>query len=99
MRHVEKYRTNRTGWLRAAVSGENDGIVSAASLVLGVAATGAALPLLIVVFSPLRLLVRFVPGNSILFLASLGTLAAHAGDAPVLLAAERVTFWAPWQWR
>ena len=38
MRHVEKHRTSRIGWLRAAVLGANDGIVSTASLVLGVAA-------------------------------------------------------------
>jgi VIT1/CCC1 family predicted Fe2+/Mn2+ transporter len=41
MRHVEKHRTHRTGWLRAAVLGANDGIVSTASLILGVAAAGA----------------------------------------------------------
>lgn len=38
MRHVEKHRTDRIGWLRAAVLGANDGIVSTASLVVGVAA-------------------------------------------------------------
>jgi VIT1/CCC1 family predicted Fe2+/Mn2+ transporter len=36
-RHVEYHRTERIGWLRAAVLGANDGIVSTASLVLGVA--------------------------------------------------------------
>ena len=41
MRHTEKHRTHRIGWLRAAVLGANDGIVSTASLVLGVAAAGA----------------------------------------------------------
>lgn len=41
MRHSERHRTHRTGWLRAAVLGANDGIVSTASLVLGVAASGA----------------------------------------------------------
>jgi len=40
MRHVEGHRTHRIGWLRAAVLGANDGIVSTASLVLGVAAAG-----------------------------------------------------------
>ena len=38
MRHVETHRTHRIGWLRAAVLGANDGIVSTASLVVGVAA-------------------------------------------------------------
>jgi vacuolar iron transporter family protein len=37
-RHKERHRTQRIGWLRAAVLGANDGIVSTASLVLGVAA-------------------------------------------------------------
>lgn len=41
MRHTERHRTTRIGWLRAAVLGANDGIVSTASLVLGVAAAGA----------------------------------------------------------
>ena len=38
--HREGHRTGRTGWLRAAVLGANDGIVSTASLVVGVAAAG-----------------------------------------------------------
>jgi VIT1/CCC1 family predicted Fe2+/Mn2+ transporter len=42
MRHIEKHKTHRIGWLRAAVLGANDGIVSTASLVLGVAAAGAS---------------------------------------------------------
>ena len=41
MKHIERHRTQRTGWLRAAVLGTNDGIVSTASLVLGVTAAGA----------------------------------------------------------
>jgi len=40
--HIERHRTDRIGWLRAAVLGANDGIVSTASLVVGVAAAGAA---------------------------------------------------------
>lgn len=38
MSHSEKHRSDRIGWLRAAVLGANDGIVSTASLVVGVAA-------------------------------------------------------------
>ena len=41
MRHVESHRSHRIGWLRAAVLGANDGIISTASLVLGVTAAGA----------------------------------------------------------
>ena len=39
--HREQHRTDRIGWLRAAVLGANDGVVSVASLVVGVAASGA----------------------------------------------------------
>jgi VIT1/CCC1 family predicted Fe2+/Mn2+ transporter len=42
MRHIERHRTQRIGWLRAAVLGANDGIVSTASLIVGVAAAGAS---------------------------------------------------------
>ncbi|HKX60036.1 MAG TPA: VIT family protein [Steroidobacteraceae bacterium] len=38
----ERHGAGRTGWLRAAVLGANDGIVSTASLVIGVAAAGSA---------------------------------------------------------
>jgi len=38
MKHPEYHRTHRIGWLRAAVLGANDGIVSTASLIVGVAA-------------------------------------------------------------
>ncbi|MES2407369.1 MAG: VIT family protein [Pseudomonadota bacterium] len=41
-RKKTRHRTQRIGWLRAAVLGANDGIVSTASLVLGVAASHAA---------------------------------------------------------
>jgi VIT1/CCC1 family predicted Fe2+/Mn2+ transporter len=42
MRHSEFHRLHRIGWLRAAVLGANDGIVSTASLLIGVAAAGAS---------------------------------------------------------
>ncbi len=47
-RHLERHKTHRIGWLRAAVLGANDGIVSTASLVLGVAAAGASSQTLLV---------------------------------------------------
>lgn len=210
MRHIERHRTHRIGWLRAAVLGANDGIVSTASLVLGVAAAGAnsqsilvagvaglvagamsmaageyvsvssqadteradldreskelaanpehehaelmaiyvkrgldaalasnvatqlmqhdalgahgrdelgisdalaarpvqaalasagtfavgaVLPLLIVLLFPVSALLWVVSGSSLLFLALLGSLAAHAGGSSVITAAVRVTFW------
>lgn len=42
MPHAEVHRSHRIGWLRAAVLGANDGIVSTASLIIGVAAASAA---------------------------------------------------------
>jgi VIT1/CCC1 family predicted Fe2+/Mn2+ transporter len=42
MRHLEMHRTHRIGWLRAAVLGANDGIISTASLIVGVAASHAS---------------------------------------------------------
>ena len=42
MRHGEWHKSSRIGWLRAAVLGANDGIVSTASLVIGVASAGAS---------------------------------------------------------
>lgn len=42
LRHSEKHRSHRIGWLRAAVLGANDGIVSTASLVVGIAAARAS---------------------------------------------------------
>jgi VIT1/CCC1 family predicted Fe2+/Mn2+ transporter len=44
MPHRERHRGERIGWLRAAVLGANDGIVSTASLVIGVAAAEATRP-------------------------------------------------------
>ena len=41
MLHKEPHRAHRAGWLRAAVLGANDGIVSTASLIIGVTAAGA----------------------------------------------------------
>ncbi len=41
MRHTERHRTVHIGWLRASVLGANDGLISTASLVIGVAASGA----------------------------------------------------------
>ena len=40
-RHQERHRSDRIGWLRAAVLGANDGTISVASLAVGVAASGA----------------------------------------------------------
>lgn len=42
MSHSEAHRSHRSGWLRAAVLGANDGIVSTASLIIGVAAASTS---------------------------------------------------------
>ena len=39
--HTERHAVERIGWLRAAVLGANDGVISVASLMVGVAASGA----------------------------------------------------------
>lgn len=46
--HIEKHQITRIGWLRAAVFGANDRIVSTASLIIGVAAASAAPPQILV---------------------------------------------------
>ncbi|HEC70727.1 MAG TPA: VIT family protein, partial [Roseobacter sp.] len=39
--HLENHNISRVGWLRAAVLGANDGLVSTASIIVGVAAAAA----------------------------------------------------------
>jgi vacuolar iron transporter family protein len=56
-------------------------------------AVGAAMPLLVTAIAPLANLIYLVSGTSLLFLALLGGLAAHAGGAGVAAGAIRVTFW------
>ena len=46
--HLEKHYIERAGWLRAAVLGANDGIISVTSLVVGIAASGASKEILLV---------------------------------------------------
>ena len=67
--------------------------VQAALASAGTFAVGAALPLLMVLVFPGRALMWGVAGSSLLFLATLGFLAAHAGGAPVAVSITRVTFW------
>lgn len=47
-RHRERHRSGRSGWLRAAVLGSNDAIVSTASLMMGIAATHATSPAILI---------------------------------------------------
>lgn len=56
-------------------------------------AVGAAMPLLVTVLVAQGNLIVFVSGTSLLFLALLGALAAHAGGAGIAAGAMRVTFW------
>ena len=56
-------------------------------------AFGAALPLLVVVFTAGALLIPVVSGTSLVFLALLGGVAARTGGAGVAVGAFRVTFW------
>ena len=54
---------------------------------------GAALPLLVSAVTPLSYLIAGVGASSLVFLASLGALAARTGGAPIIAGAARVTFW------
>lgn len=54
---------------------------------------GAAMPLLMVIVSPLNLMIPMVSAASLAFLALLGGIGARAGGANVLRATVRVTFW------
>jgi vacuolar iron transporter family protein len=56
-------------------------------------AVGAAMPLLVTALAPSASLIPLVSGTSLVFLAFLGGLAAHAGGAGVTIGAIRVTFW------
>ena len=56
-------------------------------------AVGAAMPLVVALIAPDAALIPLISGTSLLFLAFLGGLAAHAGGASVRLGAWRVTFW------
>lgn len=56
-------------------------------------AIGAALPLAVVLLAPRSSLILAVSISSLLFLGSLGALAARAGGAPVLRAVGRVILW------
>ncbi|MCE9551823.1 MAG: VIT family protein [Planctomycetes bacterium] len=67
--------------------------VQAAFASAGTFAVGAAMPLLTVLVTPAKVLIPVVVAVSILFLALLGGFGAHAGGAPVMKAALRVTFW------
>ncbi len=67
--------------------------IQAALASAGTFAAGAAMPLLTVLVSPETVLIPVVSGTSLLFLATLGALAARAGGAPVFKGAARVSFW------
>ncbi len=55
--------------------------------------TGAAMPLLMAAVSPANALIPIVSAASLVFLALLGAIGAGAGDANILRATIRVTFW------
>ena len=56
-------------------------------------AVGAAFPIIMILVSPPSLIVPLVPAASLVFLAVLGAVGAHAGGANVARATIRVTFW------
>lgn len=56
-------------------------------------AVGAALPLLMILISPESVMMPFVAGSSLVFLALMGGLAARVGGAGIVAGAARVTLW------
>jgi VIT1/CCC1 family predicted Fe2+/Mn2+ transporter len=67
--------------------------IQAALASAGSFAVGAAMPLLVTATVPPVILIPFVSGTSLLFLAVLGGLAARAGGAAMAMGALRVAFW------
>jgi len=67
--------------------------IQAALASAGTFAAGAALPLLMVVFSPVSYMVPVVAASSLVFLALMGGGAARVGGANIWIGAGRVTFW------
>jgi VIT1/CCC1 family predicted Fe2+/Mn2+ transporter len=67
--------------------------IQAALASAGSFAVGAVLPLLVTAIAPAAGLIYLVSGTSLLFLALLGGLAAHAGGAAMMMGSIRVTFW------
>ncbi|MEO8367848.1 MAG: VIT1/CCC1 transporter family protein, partial [Candidatus Solibacter sp.] len=67
--------------------------IQAALASAGSFAAGAVMPLLVTAFGPQRALIPLVSGTSLMLLAILGALAAHAGGAGVKVGIVRVTFW------
>ena len=67
--------------------------IQAALASAGSFGVGAALPVLLVVFTPIGAMIPVVAVSSLVFLAILGAIAARAGGASMLTGAVRVTFW------
>jgi VIT1/CCC1 family predicted Fe2+/Mn2+ transporter len=67
--------------------------IQAALASAGSFAVGASMPLVVTALAPQATLIPFVSGTSLVFLALLGGVAAHAGGAGVAVGALRVTFW------
>lgn len=67
--------------------------IQAALASAGTFAAGAALPLLMVIVSPVSYLVPVVAVSSLIFLTIMGGVAARVGGANVWIGAGRVTFW------
>jgi VIT1/CCC1 family predicted Fe2+/Mn2+ transporter len=105
----EVHLSHRSNWLRAAVLGANDGILSTASLVLGVAASGASGAAIVtagsagLVAGALSMAagarVGVTVAVTLIALALLGDLGARLGGAPRIRATIRVLAWGASRWR
>lgn len=106
---TERHFVVRVGWLRAAVLGANDGILSTDELGISDAisanpieaamtsaatfSSGGILPVLAALVAPRDILVPAVFGVSLAILALLGAVGAKAGGAAILKPTLRVAFW------
>ncbi|MCF1708901.1 hypothetical protein L0V05_08745 [Tabrizicola sp. J26] len=88
--HAELHHLDRAGWLRTAVLGANDGIVSVSSLIVGAA---AAVPLAAALLARATQIIPAVVITTLSSLAALRATVAAAGGAPKLSATARVLFW------
>ncbi len=91
-RHKEAHLIDRIGWLRASVLGAKDGIVSTASLIVGVAAAQAT-PATILLTGIAGLVAGAMSIAALLLLAILGAVGVKVSGAPMRMAVMRVTFW------
>jgi VIT1/CCC1 family predicted Fe2+/Mn2+ transporter len=94
MKHLEQHRSERIGWLRAAVLGANDGILSVGSILVGVASANPDHPsiLLAGVAGLTAGALSMAAGEALTSAAAFGV----GGALPVLVSLVSPTLWTAW---